>query len=248
LWNFCRYFKLPWLFFLFIFTRKLVVFCKTLISICSASFRFFRYMELVVWARAATNWYFRGEKNDVICCCTWQIHTFLKILGGNCPIAPLWLRAWYVLSKTKNDKNVQKNFSLGPQKHVEFFCLHFSKVLDMVWFCMQNEFSAVFYSLSTGRWIKPLFCSKIVFFPAQHHKHDFKTTKDASSKTLLTMSYLLTYCSFSGSRVIAKIAMKCQCIRSRVNQLWHDFFANLPTDCIWWTCIASAHLKIAGAS
>ena len=31
----------------------------------------------------------------------------------------------------------------------------------MVQFCMQNEFSAVFCFLSTCRWIKPLFCSKI---------------------------------------------------------------------------------------
>jgi len=37
----------------------------------------------------------------------------------------------------------------------------------MVEFCMQNEFSAVFCSLATGRLIKPLFCSKIVFFPAR---------------------------------------------------------------------------------
>jgi len=47
------------------------------------------------------------------------------------------------------------------------------------------------------------------------------------------MSYMLTYCSFSGSRGIAKVAMKSQNILSRVNQLWRDFFANLPTDCIW---------------
>ena len=51
LWNFCQYFKLPWL-----FTRKLVVFCKTLMSTCSASFRFFRYMEMVVWAFEDEKW------------------------------------------------------------------------------------------------------------------------------------------------------------------------------------------------
>jgi len=38
------------------------------------------------------------------------------------------------------------------------------------------------------------------FFPARHHKYAFKTTKDVPSKTLLTMSYMLTSCSFSGSR------------------------------------------------
>jgi len=54
----------------------------------------------------------------------------------------------------------------------------------MVEFCMQNEFSAAFCSLSTGRLIKPLFCSKIVFFLARHRKYAFKTTKDVSSKNL----------------------------------------------------------------
>ena len=37
-------------------------------------------------------------QNDVTCCCTIQIHTFVKISGGgNCPIAPLWLRPWPAL-------------------------------------------------------------------------------------------------------------------------------------------------------
>jgi len=41
---------------------------------------------------AATNWYFRGGVwvwwwNDVTCWCTYQMHTFLKISGGNSPIA-----------------------------------------------------------------------------------------------------------------------------------------------------------------
>ena len=42
--------------FLFICTRKLVVFCKMLMSTCSASFRFFRYMELVVLAFEDEKW------------------------------------------------------------------------------------------------------------------------------------------------------------------------------------------------
>jgi len=54
----------------------------------------------------------------------------------------------------------------------------------MVEFCMQNEFSAVFRFLSTGRGIKPLFCSKIVFFPTRHHEYAFERTKDVSSKNL----------------------------------------------------------------
>jgi len=37
---------------------------------------------------------FSGGQNDVTCCCTIQIHTFVKISGCNCPIAPLWLRSW----------------------------------------------------------------------------------------------------------------------------------------------------------
>ena len=88
------------------------------------------------------------------------------------------------LRRRKMIKTSKKTFALDPRKYVEVFCLHFLKVFDMVEFCMQNEFSAVFYSLSKGRWINPLFGSKIVFFPARCHKYAFKTTKDASSKKL----------------------------------------------------------------
>jgi len=84
--DFSQHFKLPWLFFLFIFTQKPVVFCKTLISICSASFRFFRYM----------NW-------------------------------------WYGPSKTKNDKNVQKNFLPGPPKTCWVFLPTFFKSFRYGW-------------------------------------------------------------------------------------------------------------------
>ena len=88
------------------------------------------------------------------------------------------------LRRRKMIKTSKKTFLPGPQKHVEVFGLHFFKVLDMVKFCMKNEFSAVFCSLSTGRWIKPLFCSKIVFFPTRHHKYAFERTKDVSPKNL----------------------------------------------------------------
>jgi len=41
--------------------------------------------------RAATKWYFLGGQNDVTCCCTTQIHTFVKISGGSsCWLVPLW--------------------------------------------------------------------------------------------------------------------------------------------------------------
>ena len=110
-------------------------------STCSASFSWFRYMELDVWA-----------------------------------------------FETKNAKNAPWNrlLSLESQKHVGFFCLHFFEVLGMVAFCTQNEFSAVFCSLSTGRGMKPLFFyySKIFFFPGRHGKYAFKATKDVSSKNL----------------------------------------------------------------
>ena len=88
------------------------------------------------------------------------------------------------LRRRKMIKTSKKSFSLDPQKHVEFFCLQFLKVSDMVEFCMRNEFSAVFCSLSTGRWTKPLFWQQDCFFPARHHKHAFKTTKDVSSNKL----------------------------------------------------------------
>ena len=54
------------------------------------------------------------------------------------------------LRRRKMIKTSKKLFSLDPQKHIEFL-LNFKKVLDMVEFFMQNEFSAVFCSLSTGR-------------------------------------------------------------------------------------------------
>jgi len=72
-------------------------------------------------------------------------------------------------------------------------CLHFFNVLDMVEFCMQNEFSAVFFSLSTGREINLLFfwLTQDRFFPAGHHKYAFETTKMCRQKILLAMFYML---------------------------------------------------------
>jgi len=72
------------------------------------------------------------------------------------------------------------------------------------------------------------------------------TTKDVSSKNLAYMSYVLTQLPrFERNR---KNRNETPIYSLQVNQLWHDVIANLPTDCIWWTWLASALLKIAGAS
>ena len=99
----------------------------------------------------------------------------------------------------------------------------------MVEFYMQNEFSAVFCSLSTGRWIKPLFCSKIVIFPCLTSQIYLQDNKGCVDKKPCSQC-LTCWHSFSGSRSITKIAMKSQYIHSRVIQFWHDFLQIcLPT-------------------
>ena len=142
------------------------------------------------------------------------------------------------LRRPKIIKTPQKNFSPWPPKTCwVFFATFFKRFrfavlfatsccfvdLDLIELCVQNEFSAAFCSLSTGRWIKPLFCSKIVFSLPDITNTRLRQQRMCRQKPCLRC---LTCWPAAASvvRGIAKIAMKSQNILSRANQLWLNFF------------------------
>jgi len=76
---------------------------------------------------------------------------------------------------------------------LSFFAHIFLKVLDMVEFIMQNEFSAVFFSLH--RWNKTtvfLVTARLYFFLSNVTSTPLRQQRMCRRKTLLTMSYVLT--------------------------------------------------------
>ena len=93
LWNFWQYFKLPWLFFILLLL-KLAGLCKTLMSTCPASFRFFHCMELEAWAFEGEKWWRRPMKQTLLP----GTYKHVKIVWPT--FFPSQIRLWLRLSMT----------------------------------------------------------------------------------------------------------------------------------------------------
>jgi len=88
------------------------------------------------------------------------------------------------LRRRKMIKTSKKLFSMDPQKHIEVFCLHFLRFRYGWILYAERMFCRVLFSRHRSLNKTTVLQQDCFFFPAQHHKYAFKTTKDGSSKNL----------------------------------------------------------------
>jgi len=129
------------------------------------------------------------------------------------------------LRRRKMIKTSKKTFPPGPSKTCWGFWPTFLKSFRYGWILYAERiFCRVSFSLHRS-WNKTTVLQQDCFFPYPTSRIRLWENKGCVVKKPC-LQCLTCWRSFSGSRGIAKIAMKSQYICSRVNQLWHDFFAN----------------------